>query len=137
VIKNSFGNKWTNDALCFMLDATHGHIVGKVMRQSRRQSGINTYDIAWECTALGETQVNYSFIRDACIAGCGLVTLRTERPIIQSSKRRRGRPHGTSQRNRLDAILSSLRNMSDDDNSFGCALSSVLDISACNDEQGH
>jgi len=35
VIKNSFGNKWTNDALCFTLDATHGHIVGKVMRQSR------------------------------------------------------------------------------------------------------
>jgi hypothetical protein len=70
VIKNSFGNKWTNDALCFMLDATHGHIVGKVMRQSRWQSGINTYDIAWECTALGETQVDSSFIRDACIAGC-------------------------------------------------------------------
>jgi len=35
VIKNSFGNKWTNDALCFTLDATHGHTVGKVMRQSR------------------------------------------------------------------------------------------------------
>lgn len=70
IIKRSFGNKWTNEALCFTLDATCGHIVGKVMSQSRWQSGTNTYDITWECTALGESSVDYSYLHDACIASC-------------------------------------------------------------------
>jgi len=87
------------------------------------------YDIAWECSALGETEIDAAFVSDACIAGCQLMTLRTECPIMRNNVKWRGRPVDTSHKNRMEQILGSLRNASDKE-LFGSAPSSDSDMSA-------
>jgi len=60
-----FGKKWVPDAVCYHLDGKAGHVVFTVMRKSRglgkRKGNKTNYDVVWEFSALGETNVPYSY----------------------------------------------------------------------------
>jgi len=125
----SFGKKWTTDAICFTLDSSHGHIIGKVLRHSKNRGSIS-YDVAWECSTFGESLVNVTLVRDACIAGRRLLALRANCPIVTNTAKRCGRPAGSSKKIELRGVLTSLKNASDDDG-YGSAPSIGSDVSAC------
>jgi hypothetical protein len=61
-----FGKKWVPDAVSYHLDGKAGHVVGTVMRKSRglgKKNGNETNnDVVWEFSALGETNVPYSYL---------------------------------------------------------------------------
>ncbi len=65
---NELGKKWVEEAVCYHLDAKVEHLVGTVMRKSRgvgknQRNQIN-YDVVWEFSSLGETNVPYSYLLD-------------------------------------------------------------------------
>jgi len=66
ILIKEFGKKWVDEAVCYHLDPKVGHLVGTVMRKSRglgRNHGkqIN-YDVVWEFSHLGETNVPYCYL---------------------------------------------------------------------------
>ncbi len=69
----SFGKKFTLDAICMELNTDHGHVVGVVMRKSkvsgRRGAISDSYNAAWEFSALGETSLPSVVLVNASIAG--------------------------------------------------------------------
>jgi hypothetical protein len=63
-----FRKKWVEEAVCYHLDTKVGHLVGTVMQKSRgvgknQRYQIN-YDVVWEFSSLGETNVPYSHLLD-------------------------------------------------------------------------
>ncbi len=64
-----FGKKWKADAICYHLDSSNGHIVGTIVRKSRglgkKKNDEITYDVVWEFSSLGESNVPFSFLLDA------------------------------------------------------------------------
>jgi len=64
-----FGKKWIADAICYHLDSSNGHIVGTIVRKSRglgkKKNDEITYDVVWEFSSLGESNVPFSLLLDA------------------------------------------------------------------------
>jgi len=60
-----FGKKWVPNAVCYHLDGKARHVVGTVMTKSRglgkRNGNKTNYSVVWEFSALGETNVPYSY----------------------------------------------------------------------------
>jgi hypothetical protein len=140
----SFGKKFSLDAICTELNADHGHIVGVIMRKSkvvgRRIATSDSYDVAWEFSALGESSLPGVVLVNASIAGSRVQQLRSSRSGTQALlddnvtveesvtvERQRGRPKG-SKKNRsfMDQIRRSLE-MGSDVDSFGAAPDSDSD----------
>ena len=76
MLKLSFGKKWTDQAVCYILNKEHRHLLGTVMRkvpQPKKKKGSQPeqqYEIAWEFTALGESAVGSSHLIGGGIVGC-------------------------------------------------------------------
>jgi hypothetical protein len=107
----SFGKKFSLDAICMELNADHGRIVGVIMRKSkvvgRRSATSDSYDVAWEFSALGETSLPGVVLVNASIAGSQVQQLWSLRSGTQellddyvsvedsvAVERRKGRPKG-------------------------------------------
>jgi hypothetical protein len=83
----SFGKKFSLHAICTELNADHGHIVGVIMRKSkfggRRGATSDSYDVAWEFSALGESSLPSVVLVNASIAGSRVQQLRSLRSGTQ------------------------------------------------------
>jgi hypothetical protein len=60
---------------------------------------------------LGESQVDVTQVSDACVAGHHLLALRPNCPIVTNTAKQRGRPAGSSKKNRMEGVLTSLKKM--------------------------
>lgn len=74
MLNRSFGKKWIKEAICYSLEKSQGHIIGSVTWLSKGKSDTRRYDVAWECSALGESAIVVTFISDTCVAGCQLMS---------------------------------------------------------------
>ncbi len=73
-IIESFGDQWTEAAICKQLSKEHGHVIGKVTRKSKaegrkKSTATQCYDVAWEYTNLGESSVSTAYLLDASHVG--------------------------------------------------------------------
>ena len=50
-------------------------------------------------------------VSDACVAGHHLLALRPNCPIVTNTAKQRGRPAGSSKKNRMEGVLTSLKKM--------------------------
>jgi hypothetical protein len=93
-LKQSFGKKWSDLAMCYDLNKEHGHLMGTVMRMvslgKRKASSplLDQYEIAWEFTSLGESVIQGTHLSAACIVGCQMEAKR--QPIVQKRTRTKG-----------------------------------------------
>jgi hypothetical protein len=82
-----FGNKFTFQAVCMELNTEYEHLVGFVMRKSkvsgRRGTISDSYDVAWEFSALGESSLPSVVLVNASIAGSRVIQIWLFRSGIQ------------------------------------------------------
>ena len=122
-LKVSFGKKWSDQAVCFLLNEEHGHLVGTVMRavgqSSKKKKSVleEQYEIAWEFTALGQSTVDARHVIGAVLVGAQLESKRQPSERNHSnSRRRQGRPKARGRKQLLHRAVSMLNaNYSDDD----------------------
>ena len=120
-LKSSFGRKWSDEAISYLANKEHGHLVGTVMRkvvQRKRKStdgGSEVYEVAWEYTSLGESIVEDSYLSSAVIVGCHIESIR--QPVSSSGgKKSIGRPKAKNRSEVLRRAVSGLNgNFSDDE----------------------
>jgi hypothetical protein len=69
----SFGNKFTLETVCMEQNTEYGNLVGVIMRKSkvsgRRGTISDSYDVAWDFSALGESSLPSVVLVNASIAG--------------------------------------------------------------------
>jgi hypothetical protein len=96
-LKSSFGWKWSDEVVSYVVNKEYDHLVGTVMRKVdkwKRKStdgGSDHYEVAWEYTSLGESIVEDSYLSSAVIVGCHIESIR--QPVSSSGgKKSIGRP---------------------------------------------
>jgi predicted metalloprotease len=58
-LKSSFGRKWSDEAVSYVVNKEYGHLVGTVMRKVDKRKrkatygSLDDYEVAWEYTSLG------------------------------------------------------------------------------------
>jgi hypothetical protein len=126
-----FGEKFDERGICFDLDSTSGHIVGTVMRinkqpKSKKQVTTN-YNVVWEFTAFGETDLALTVLLDGQKEGDKLIAKR-----IHNRSKKSGRPK-KSDASKLKFIKENLSKVSDDEAmqvSIDCSLT-VQHLALC------
>jgi hypothetical protein len=123
--------KGTDDAIYYLANKMHGHIVGVVMRKvirckSKTGRDIDQYEIAWEYTSLGESTVSGTHLSAASIVGCHLDSLwqQSSNHCTKDGNRFASR---TSRRAIVSRAVSSLTSWYSDDESCDGAPSSDND----------
>jgi len=119
-LKQSFGKKWSDLAMCYDLSKEHGHLMGMDMRMvslgKRKASSPlqDQYEIAWEFTSLGESLIQGTHLSAACIVGCQMEAKR--QPTVQKCTGTKGRLRNTGKKDVLHRAVSHLvSNFSNDD----------------------
>jgi hypothetical protein len=124
-LKQFFGKKWSDLAMCYDLNKEHGHLMGTGMRMvslgKRKASSplLDQYEIAWEFTSLGESLIQGTHLSAACIVGCQMETKR--QPTVQKRTGTKGRPRNTGKKDVLCRAVSHLVSNFFDDDCLGSA----------------
>jgi hypothetical protein len=82
-----FGEKFDERGVCYDLDNTSGHIVGTVVRINRvpkaKKQVTTNYNVVWEYTAFGESDLALTVLLDGQKEGDKLIA---KRALIRSKK---------------------------------------------------
>jgi hypothetical protein len=80
LIRGEWKKKWSTHAVCYHLDKHVGHIVGRIIRKTkctgRKKTQSVFYDVAWEYSSLGISEVPYKYVLDGNKVGEKLMEVR-------------------------------------------------------------
>jgi hypothetical protein len=90
LIRGEWEKKWSTNAICYQLDEDVGHIVGRIIRKTkctgRKKTQSVSYNVTWEYSYPGISEVPYKYVLDGNKVGEKLMEIRSNIRQQASSK---------------------------------------------------